>query len=243
MRFLTFQLYGPLASWGEVAVGEERDTETIPTRSAVLGLCASALGIRREEEERLLEFNRALGVAMCMHATGTLLRDYHTVQSPAGKRARDLGSRRAELGYDKVGTTLTKRHYRADAYAIVVLWQRDGSSELLGNLADALKRPAHSLFLGRKSCVPALPLAPELAEHPTLLAAIEAYPREPMLRRLGRRGEEAVIAWEPDPQLEPGIERLQTTTRWDRVESRQRWQFSRRDEAMATTALQTQERT
>jgi CRISPR system Cascade subunit CasD len=46
-RYLLFQLYAPLVSWGAPAVGEVRHTDTIPTRSALLGLLAAALGIPR----------------------------------------------------------------------------------------------------------------------------------------------------------------------------------------------------
>ncbi len=50
--FLVFRLYGPLASWGDIAVGEQRPTTPHPSKSAVLGLIAAALGVRRDEEER-----------------------------------------------------------------------------------------------------------------------------------------------------------------------------------------------
>ncbi len=44
------QLYGPLAAWGEQAVGGVRRSATHPSKSAILGLCAAAQGIRRDEE-------------------------------------------------------------------------------------------------------------------------------------------------------------------------------------------------
>ena len=44
-EFLLFQLYGPMASWGEAAAGEVRHTASWPTRSALTGLLGAALGI------------------------------------------------------------------------------------------------------------------------------------------------------------------------------------------------------
>ncbi|MEX2322042.1 MAG: CRISPR-associated protein Cas5, partial [Saccharospirillum sp.] len=38
MEFLVFRLYGPLASWGNTAVGGVRPTLAMPTRSAILGM-------------------------------------------------------------------------------------------------------------------------------------------------------------------------------------------------------------
>ena len=35
--YLVFRLYGPMASWGQAAVGGDRPTDIQPSRSAVLG--------------------------------------------------------------------------------------------------------------------------------------------------------------------------------------------------------------
>ena len=43
--YLLLRLYGPLASWGEIAVGESRHSAVQPSRSALLGLLGAALGI------------------------------------------------------------------------------------------------------------------------------------------------------------------------------------------------------
>ena len=56
--YLIMQLYGPLAAWGEQAVGGVRRSAAHPSKSAVLGLCAAAQGIRRDDEaahSRLVE--------------------------------------------------------------------------------------------------------------------------------------------------------------------------------------------
>ena len=54
-EFLIFRLYGSMASWGDIAVGEFRPTFDHPSKSAVIGLIAAAMGIRRDEEERQRE--------------------------------------------------------------------------------------------------------------------------------------------------------------------------------------------
>ena len=51
MDFLVFQLQAPLAAWGDIAVGECRPTMAYPGQSALLGLLAAALGVRREDAE------------------------------------------------------------------------------------------------------------------------------------------------------------------------------------------------
>ncbi len=62
-EFLCFRLHGPLASWGDIAVGERRPTSPHLSRSAVLGLVAGALGIRRDDADAWAELDRGVGFA------------------------------------------------------------------------------------------------------------------------------------------------------------------------------------
>jgi len=62
--FLLFRLYGPLASWGEIAVGEVRPTALQPTRSALLGLLGAALGVRRGDDEAFSALGATLRFAI-----------------------------------------------------------------------------------------------------------------------------------------------------------------------------------
>ena len=57
---LCLTLRGPLASWGEIAVGRVRPSGDKPTRSALLGLLAGMLGIRRDEAAKLMHLTTAL---------------------------------------------------------------------------------------------------------------------------------------------------------------------------------------
>ncbi len=82
MDFLVFQLQAPLASWGDTAVGEYRGSYEYPGESALLGLLAAALGIRREEDLTLSGLRQGYGFAVGVQDGGTLLRDYHTAQVP-----------------------------------------------------------------------------------------------------------------------------------------------------------------
>jgi CRISPR system Cascade subunit CasD len=73
---LLIRLAGPLQSWGLTGRFARRDTHSRPTKSGVIGLCAAALGLSREEP---------LGALTEVHfgvradRPGTPLRDYHTV--------------------------------------------------------------------------------------------------------------------------------------------------------------------
>jgi len=82
--YLIFRLYGPMCAWGDIAVGEQRPSAGHPAKSAVLGLLAAALGVRRDEEGRQKLLADAYAMAVRVDVSGELLRDYHaiTVQTP-----------------------------------------------------------------------------------------------------------------------------------------------------------------
>jgi len=82
-QYLSFQLYGVLASWGEQAVGESRHSATHTSRSAILGLLAAALGIKREQEQALKCLSDSVAMGFKVMHSGLVLKDYHTVQIPS----------------------------------------------------------------------------------------------------------------------------------------------------------------
>ncbi|MFE2595736.1 type I-E CRISPR-associated protein Cas5/CasD [Streptomyces sp. NPDC059396] len=73
---LLVRLAGPLQSWGLAGRFARRDTHSRPTKSGVIGLCAAALGLAREEP--LGELAQVL-FGVRADRPGTPLRDYHTV--------------------------------------------------------------------------------------------------------------------------------------------------------------------
>ena len=66
--YLLFRLYGAMAAWGDIAVGEQRPSTPHPSKSALLGLLAAALGIRRHEDERHQALADGYGFAVRMAA-------------------------------------------------------------------------------------------------------------------------------------------------------------------------------
>jgi CRISPR system Cascade subunit CasD len=228
-NYLLFRLYGPLASWGETAVGEMRPSAAWPGRSAVIGLVAAALGVRRDEEERQRSLASSYGVAVCVESSGELLRDYHTTQVPPERRGVVHRTRRDELAAEGLNTILSQRDYRSDALYTIALWQKEGATETLQQLAEALSRPIFPLYLGRKSCPVALPLAPQVVPAETLREAFAkvSFPDEALLAALPL-AEDRVFVWEELPRS--GMEALHVGPRRDEPISRKRWQFGEREE-------------
>ncbi|MBI5510180.1 MAG: type I-E CRISPR-associated protein Cas5/CasD [Deltaproteobacteria bacterium] len=247
MHFVGFRLYAPLASFGDVAVGERRPSLTAPTRSMILGLVAGCLGIRRDQADEQAELERALGVATRTDAPGALLVDYHTAQAPDETRRKafrkrqgvPIATRREELSatFDKDGTPhaldtqLSQRQYRTDAIFAVCVWLKHGDGPwTVESLAEALRRPVFTPYAGRKAAPLALPFEPALVEADSPVAALrqlrfslDAHCAD----RLARGSSERVYRWEGEW---PGLTAERGEVRRDRVLSRTRWQFLTRDE-------------
>jgi len=131
-EFLLFRLYGAMASWGDIAVGDYRPSYSHPSKSAVLGLLAAAKGVKREEEAVHSAMAESYGFAVRIDAAGNLMRDYHTIQAPpeaalknhpSATRRDELNAlKRYQLDYPKVsGTILSSRDYYCDAlYTVCV---------------------------------------------------------------------------------------------------------------------------
>lgn len=250
MDILVFRLYGPMASWGEIAVGESRHTANYPSKSAALGLLGAALGIERSDEHRQYQLQQGYALAVELFTAGYLLRDYHTAQVPDSAGKFTYRTRRDELvlGKERLGTILSSREYRSDALALVAVRALDGAPFSLAEILEKLLKPVFHLYLGRKSCPLAAPLHPQLmTEQPNFYAAFKAYQHKPMLPTsitcdgtlaqrdfdwLGRPSDRHYY-WEGTPEdfsdtLD--LTRRQTRVRHDQPLSRKRWQFMPRQE-------------
>ncbi|NBD01604.1 type I-E CRISPR-associated protein Cas5/CasD [Atlantibacter hermannii] len=227
-RYLVFQLYAPLASWGEAAVGEMRHSAIIPSRSALLGLLAAALGIKRDEEQRLSRLNQHYLFAvrpLSYYEQG--IRDYHTIEVPKENKKRIYYTRKDELTLapDDIGTQLSFREYRCDAYYHIAIKATPDAPYNLEALAEAIRFPVFPLYAGRKSCPLALPLAPKIVAG-SLGVAFSQMPIDPLFsHQLAEISAKKICYWEGDAE---GVKCVETQVRSDQPLSRQRWQFTSR---------------
>jgi CRISPR system Cascade subunit CasD len=220
----------------------------------VLGLLAAACGVPRGEEETHRQMARAYGLGVRVDREGHLLRDYHTVQLPprAAVRRRPPATRREELEalahyrlrHPKYsGTILSSREYRSDGLWTAAVWIRTDKPPFpLESLLQHLKRPLFVLYLGRKSCPPAMGLQPQIIPASTLAAAFASArftDPEDLCKWAARTSSELqgsqTYFWDDDPAVESGLIAVQRNSRRDEPASRRRWQFIPRDELKGTT--------
>lgn len=246
MSMLIFQIQAPLSSWGITAVGEYRPSYDYPGVSALSGLLAAALGLRRDEEDGHAMLRDGYGYAVGVQNSGRLLRDYHTAQAPSQAKLnkRPHASRRDELALPKheLNTVLSTRDYRQGAGCLVAVQARADSRYSLNELSAALRCPRFVLYFGRKACPPAAPLHPQVIKAVTAHRAFEEY-RAQLNNAIGQHRDRygmvtlescasiEKIAWSDG--IDVGLSADLTLTRKDFPLSRKGWQFGDRIEHVA----------
>jgi CRISPR system Cascade subunit CasD len=145
MPTIVLTLRGPLQSWGDTPAALERRTGIRPTKSAIIGIVAAALGIPRGESvSRLL----ALEYGVRSDYVGPLLTDYHT--------ARTWGTKQKFIR--STDNSISNRRYLEDSAFTAGLFS--DNAELIGDLHNAMRNPAFPPFLGRQGAVPGVPVYP-----------------------------------------------------------------------------------
>ena len=161
MSTLLLRFAGPLQSWGTDSKFDIRRTGREPSKSGVIGMIASALGLSREDDAAVSELS-CLRMGVRADQEGILLRDFQTVKAKKNEI----------YGPDKDMSYVTQRYYLADAVFLVGL---EGDRVQLENIQNALRNPARPLYLGRRSCPPSGKLIVGIAELP-LEEALQSCP-------------------------------------------------------------------
>lgn len=221
MSGLLLHLASPLQSWGAPSQFSTRLTHPHPTRSALTGLLACALGRGREEPvDDLAE----LGYTVRIDRPGQQLRDYHTV---GGGNPREhtvitaAGKRRSE----STATLVSHRWYLSDAAFTVAV---TGPADTIALVATALRTPSWHPYLGRRSCPPSAPLL--ITEHPDPVTALDLVP---LHRAPGRPADAVEIGFvhevDPDTAIPPSrvIEDVPAADRSRTFTTRALWETTR----------------
>ncbi|MGH2966459.1 MAG: type I-E CRISPR-associated protein Cas5/CasD [Solirubrobacterales bacterium] len=174
MSTLLLRLAGPLQAWGTGSRFEVRGTDLEPSKSGVVGMLAAALGRPREADVSDLA---GLRMGVRIDREPVPIRDFHTIQNVAR-----VAGRESRGGEDS--TVVSERWYLADADFLVGL---EGTLVLLQTVEAALRRPRFAPTLGRRSCLPSLPvtLPPKSPDGPgirgdALEDALATYPWRPI---------------------------------------------------------------
>ena len=179
MKTLIFGFNAPMASFGTASKAKLRDTESRPTKSAILGMCAAALGYDREAADKLGPLYK-LNVATWSTYRGKI-DDYQTISAFDRARGPMTSFRRAQMTrYDMTTDNKVRKIFLTDVQVRAALWANEAESEaLLEEIGAALPQPVFSLYAGRRSCPISLLVPPTIVSTDNPDAAMrDAYFRE-----------------------------------------------------------------
>lgn len=169
MPALAFYIDAPMQSWGAASKFQYRETNPFPTKSALVGLIAGALGIDKHQPNEaallrpLTELNLTVVRLRKPKADSSRLSDFHTVGGGYDKKAplwQKMSIPQKASGAP-FGTVITHRTYLTDVRFVALF---EGELETLQSIHAALLDPVWGIWFGRKTCLPASPLTPTLGE-------------------------------------------------------------------------------
>ncbi|APJ02801.1 type I-E CRISPR-associated protein Cas5/CasD [Silvanigrella aquatica] len=140
---LCINLQGPMQAWGVESKLTFKSTSLAPSKSGVIGIIASSLGIERNNIDYLSKLSQLKFATVCLEKKPKfILKDYHTISdvSQCNGKIKD--------------TELTDRFYLIDWHFLAII---EGDNQLLEKIKYALQYPKWHVFLGRKCCPPASP--------------------------------------------------------------------------------------
>lgn len=149
MNLLKLTLSGFMQSYSSNSKWDYRGTDLYPTKSSIIGIIACAMGISRDDTY-LDYLAQNLKVHIRVDKLGNLLTDLQTVNQPM---LRADGKAKAKTYH-----ALLKKVYLTDSIFTVYV---EGEYDLLNKCYMALQDPKFPIYLGRKSCVPNLPICKE----------------------------------------------------------------------------------
>jgi CRISPR system Cascade subunit CasD len=164
MRFLVLHLDAPLMSFGGVLVDGNGPTDPAPGASLLTGLLGNALGWAHGDADRLQRLQDRLTFGVRLDREGEPLVDFHTVDLGQAHLVGTGWTRRGLVDGRGSGEATSSTHIRRRAYwcdrvmSVALALTPAEEAPTLDQLADALRRPARPLFIGRKPCLPSRPL-------------------------------------------------------------------------------------
>jgi len=200
IEVLLLRFDAPLMSFGGPTVDEHNVTLSFPGRSLLTGLFANSLGWTHADAEKLERLQDRIRHGVRCDREGLQTVDYQTVDlgqefmdgTRYGWTTRGVIEGR-KGGEAKEGTHIRYRHYLADAvYTVAVSLEPADEPPTLGQVAASLQEPARPLFIGRKCCLPAAPIALGLAMAPSLREALQSASP---IDRVRRTDDGHVRAW------------------------------------------------
>jgi CRISPR-associated protein Cas5/CasD subtype I-E len=145
MEYIVLHLQGLLMSFGEGDHWDVRGTNGFPTKSFIVGMLAAGLGYGRDSTSQIQKISEGISMACREDKHPAILRDYQTI----------LDTMCAD-GKKNDNAVISPRHYLADGAFTVLIGIKNQA--IKNSIIQALIDPVWPPYLGRKSCIPSIPI-------------------------------------------------------------------------------------
>lgn len=173
---LKLNLEAPLVSFSaDTIYNDLHPTAYRPSKSQIIGMIGAAMGIKREEIERLNELDQKYDIFIpeANHSVPRIYEDFQVVSKRKTLSGRLAGSDLTVSENDQFlafsgkfasgkHTLVIRKQYLENLGPFIVYLL--GSEEDLREAEQALKAPYYPLYIGRKCCIPSAPICNGLIE-------------------------------------------------------------------------------
>lgn len=166
MNYIKLTLSGVLQYYADsnsIALRTTYNSSIAPTKSAIIGLIASAIGLPRKSEESTDLYNALTTKYKVIH-NGQLFEDFQTIkplksQNCYMNKFYNRNQFSTVGGSTRDGQLIKHVQYLQDSEFEVYVGCEDDN--LLHKIFDAIRNPEYSLYFGKRSCVPNKPIVTE----------------------------------------------------------------------------------
>jgi len=165
MNYLKLTLSSVLQYFSDtdsIALRTTYNTSLYPTKRAIVGMIASALGYERKDP-RSAELYKKLDLKYSIVNEPVILNDFQTIkplrcqQNYMNKFNKRNKFQTVDGAYQNKQLIKKIQYLQEAEYEVYV----GGSDELLEEIYNAIRNPEYSLFIGKRSCIPNKPIVTE----------------------------------------------------------------------------------
>lgn len=165
MNYLKLTLSSVLQYFSDtdsIALRTTYNTSLYPTKRAIVGMIASALGYERKDP-RSAELYKKLDLKYSIVNEPVILNDFQTIkplrcqQNYMNKFNKRNKFQTIDGAYQNKQLIKKIQYLQEAEYEVYV----GGSDELLEEIYNAIRNPEYSLFIGKRSCIPNKPIVTE----------------------------------------------------------------------------------
>ena len=186
-RWLILNLEGPLLAFGGVTIDHIGVTRKFPALSMLTGLVANALGFRRTnwEAHQALQNRLVFAARVDREQSFGVLTDVQNAKIYKTDKGWTTFGKPEQRAGDSYNTPHRRRRdYHMDTKTTVVLRMSGDEFPSIEDIMNALRRPTRPLFIGRKPCLPSVPMisAEPFVEATDSYCALAAVPGKALQR-------------------------------------------------------------